>query len=181
MLRMAPASTLVTPERSELNPAYTWDLSAIFASWEAWDAALADLEQRIAAFATLAGTLGSGGARLREALEANDVIGQLSYRVWYYPSLTHDQDQRDNASAARRQRVQLLFAKLEQATSWFNPELLTVPLDTIRGWMAADPALAVYRFAIEDLFRKQSHVLDQAGERLVHVLRRATKYVRLDL
>ncbi|MCC6992796.1 MAG: oligoendopeptidase F, partial [Acidobacteria bacterium] len=171
---MAPASALVTPERSAVDPAYTWDLSAIFPSWEAWDGALAELEQRIAAFAALAGTLGTSGARLREALEANDVIGQLSYRVWYYPSLTHDQDQRDNASAARRQRVQLLFAKLEQATSWFNPELLTVPLETIHAWMSADPALAVYRFAVEDLFRKQSHVLDQAGEHLLSLASRLT-------
>ncbi len=171
---MAAASTLVTPERSEVDPAYTWDLSAIFPSWEAWDDAVADLERHIGEFTAFSGTLGRNGARLRAALEAHDVIGQLSYRVWYYPSLTHDQDQRDNASAARRQRVQLLFAKLEHATSWFNPELLTVPLETIHGWMAADPALAVYRFAVEDLFRKQAHVLDQAGERLLSLSSRLT-------
>lgn len=170
----APAATLVTPDRSEIDPAYTWDLSAIFPSWDAWEAAVADLERRIEAFAAFAGTLGASGVRLREAFEAHDAIGQLSYRVWYYPSLTHDQDQRDNQSAARRQRVQLLFARLEQATSWFNPELLTVPLDTIHGWMAADPVLAVYRFAVDDLFRKQAHVLDQPGERLLSLASRLT-------
>ena len=42
MQRMAPASALVTPERSEVDLVYTWDLSAIFPSWEAWDGALAD-------------------------------------------------------------------------------------------------------------------------------------------
>lgn len=171
---MASAPALVTPERTDVDPAYTWDLSAIFASWEAWDAAIADLERRIEAFSGFAGTLGSSGARLAEALEAHDAIGQLSYRVWYFPSLTHDQDQRDNASAARRQRVQLLFAKLEHATSWFNPELLTVSLETIHGWMDATPALAVYRFAVDDLFRKQGHVLDEAGERLLSLSSRLT-------
>lgn len=170
----APAATLVTPERTEIDPAYTWDLSAIFPSWEAWEAAVADLEQRIGTFKALAGTLGTSGTRLREALEAHDAIGQLSYRVWYYPSLTHDQDQRDNASAARRQRVQLLFARLEHATSWFNPELLSVPLDAIHAWMADDPALAVYRFAVDDLFRKQAHVLDHDGERLLSLASRLT-------
>lgn len=168
------ATALVTPERSAIDVAHTWDLSAIFASWEAWDATVADLEQRIGAFKAFSGSLGSSGERLREALEAHDAIGQLSYRVWYYPSLTHDQDQRDNTAAARRQRVQLLFARLEHATSWFNPELLTVPLATIHAWMAADAALAVYRFAIDDLFRKQAHVLDQAGERLLALSSRLT-------
>ncbi len=162
----------LTPERSAIDPAYTWDLSAIFPSWEAWDAAMTDLEQRIGAFKALAGTLSLGAAQLRHALEAHDAIGQASYRVWYYPSLSHDQDQRDNASAARRQRVQLLFARLEHATSWFNPELLTVPLATIHGWMDGDPALAVYRFAVDDLFRKQAHVLDHDGERLLSLASR---------
>ncbi|MGE0362432.1 MAG: oligoendopeptidase F [Vicinamibacterales bacterium] len=169
---MTSAPATLTPERSAIDPAYTWDLSAIFPSWEAWEAAMADLEQRIGAFKALAGTLGQSGAALRDALQAHDAIGQLSYRVWYYPSLTHDQDQRDNTSAARRQRVQLLFARLEHATSWFNPELLTVPPATIHGWMAADPALAVYRFAVDDLFRKQAHVLDHDGERLLSLASR---------
>ncbi|MGD9903125.1 MAG: oligoendopeptidase F [Vicinamibacterales bacterium] len=169
---MSSAPATLTPERSAVDPAYTWDLSAIFPSWDAWEAAMTDLEAKIGSFKALAGTLGQSGTALRDALQAHDAIGQLSYRVWYYPSLTHDQDQRDNASAARRQRVQLLFARLEHATSWFNPELLTVPLDTIHGWMAADPALAVYRFAVDDLFRKQAHVLDLAGERLLSLASR---------
>ena len=168
------ASALVTPERSEIDPASTWDLSSIFPSWEAWDAAMADLDRQIGAFGAFAGTLGQGGTQLRAALEAHDAIGQLSYRVWYYPSLAHDQDQRDNASAAKRQRVQLIFAKLEQATSWFNPEVLTIPLASVRAWMDADPGLAVYRFALEDLFRKQAHVLDQAGEKLLSLASRLT-------
>ncbi len=170
----SPSSAQHTPERSAVDPAHTWDLSAIFPSWEAWDAALTDLEQRIEAFKAFAGTLGSGGAQLRSAFEAHDAIGQLSYRVWFYPSLTYDQDQRDNASAARRQRVQLLFARLEQATSWFNPELLAVPLASIRGWLEADAAFGVYRFAVEDLFRKQAHVLDLNGERLLSLASRLT-------
>ena len=33
--------------------------------------------------------------------------------------------------------------------------------------MAADPELAVYRFAIESLFHEQEHVLDEQGERLL--------------
>ena len=41
----------------------------------------------------------------------------------------YDQDQRDNQINARRQQVQILFAKAAQASAWFDPELLTIPLD----------------------------------------------------
>ena len=63
--------------------------------------------------------------------------------------------------------MQILFARQQQASAWFNPELLAVPLATIQAWMAADPELAVYRFFVESLFHEQEHVLDEAGERLL--------------
>ena len=72
------------------------------------------------------------------ALTDRDALGQLSYKVWYYPSLQYDEDQRNNTINARRQRVQLLIAKWQQATSWFQPELLKLPLDTVRQWLDRD-------------------------------------------
>jgi oligoendopeptidase F len=61
----------------------------------------------------------------------------------------------------------LLIAKWQQATSWFNPELLKMPLDTVRQWLDGSPDLAVYRFAVEEVFRLQAHVLNEQGERLL--------------
>ncbi len=121
---------------------------------------------------------------LLAAFRAMDDMGALSYRVWYFASLQYDEDQRDNDINARRQQVQILFARQQQASSWFNPELLAIPLETIRGWMDGDAELAVYRFAIESLFHEQEHVLDERGraaavlcrplqQRAVRQLRRA--------
>ena len=87
--------------------------------------------------------------------------------MWYFPSLRYDEDQRDNTANAKRQQVQILFAQLEEARSWFNPELLRIPLDTVRQWMKDSEPLRLYEFAIEDLYRQQEHVLDEAGERLM--------------
>ena len=101
-----------------------------------------------------------------------DELGQLAYSVWYYPSLAHDEDQRDNEIGARRQRVQILMARWQQATSWFNPELLALPLERVREWMAGSAELAVYRFAIENLYRLQEHVLDDKGEQLMSLVGR---------
>jgi oligoendopeptidase F len=167
----APAPSLV-PSRDSLDPKYTWDLSSIFSSWEAWEAAFAELDGGIDAYRKYEGTLSQGGSQLLKALQDRDALGQLSYKVWYYPSLQYDQDQRNNTINARRQRVQLLMAKWQQATSWFNPELLKLPLHDVRQWMDQNPALATYRFAIEEVFRLQEHVLDDKGERLLSLTER---------
>jgi oligoendopeptidase F len=167
----ASAATVVPP-REQLETRFTWDLSAIFPDWAAWEVAFNQLDEGVERFRAFEGTLAQGPHRLLEALRLQDEVGQLAYKVWYYASLLYDQDQRDNNVNARRQRVQLLLARWRQATSWFNPELLRIPHDTVRAWMDASSDLALYRFFIEDLFRQQEHVLDERGERLLSLASR---------
>jgi oligoendopeptidase F len=167
MTSPAPAAPTLVPSRDSVDPRFTWDLSSIFPDWQSWEAAFDGLDRGIESFKTFEGTLADGGNRLLAALQEQDTLGQLAYKVWYYASLYYDQDQRDNTVNARRQRVQLLIARWRQATSWFNPELLRIPLPTVREWMDGSEALGVYRFYIDDLFRQQEHVLDEAGERLL--------------
>jgi oligoendopeptidase F len=153
--------------REQIEERFKWNLGHIFPDWDAWQRGYDELDRKIAQYAALQGTLKGGPDKLLTALQLADDIGQLEYRVWYFPSLKYDEDQRDNAINARRQQVQILAAKGSQAMAWFNPELLTIPLDTVRAWMDANATLAVYRFAIEELYRQQEHVLDDKGEHLL--------------
>jgi oligoendopeptidase F len=154
-------------DRDSIPDRFKWDLTHIFPGWDEWQRAYAELEMQIVAYAALQGTLDKGPDRLLAAMQLSDDIGQLTYKVWYFASLKHDEDQRDNQINARRQQVQILFAKASQASAWFNPELLAIPLPTIQQWMKQSPELAVYRFALEDLYRQQEHVLDEKGEHLL--------------
>ncbi len=156
------------PTRDAIPERYTWDVTAICRDWDEWTIQYTQLEAAIEAFKQFQGTLAHGaGGQLLAAFRAMDAMGALSYRVWYFASLQYDEDQRNNDINARRQQVQILFAREQQASSWFNPELLAIPFETVRGWLDADPDLAVYRFAIESLFHEQEHVLDEQGERLM--------------
>jgi len=162
---VAPAPQL--RNRADIPDRFKWNLGHIFADWTAWEAAYRTLETQIAAYAALQGTLAGGPGPVLAAMKLSDDIGQLTYKVWYFASLRYDEDQRDNTINARRQQVQILFAKASQASAWFNPELLRIPLADVQAWMAQNPELAVYRFAIEDLYRQQEHVLDDKGEHLL--------------
>jgi oligoendopeptidase F len=169
---MADVTTSEAPpvrsrNRPDIPERFKWNVTDIFQSWEEWDAAYKRLEAGVERYATLKGTLAGGPEKLLTAFRLSEELGQLAYRVWYYPSLQYDEDQRDNTINARRQQVQILFAKWKQAESWFSPEMLQIPLDTVREWMAREKDLGVYRFAIENLYRQQEHVLDEAGERLM--------------
>ena len=153
--------------RDEIPGKYKWNLNDIFPGWDEWEAAYKQLDAGVDRYAALKGTLAGGPEHLLRAFKLSEELGQLAYRVWYFPSLRYDEDQRDNGVNAKRQQVQILMARWQQAGSWFNPELLKIPLATVQEWMAGSEALALYRFAIEDLYRQQEHVLDEAGERLM--------------
>jgi oligoendopeptidase F len=155
------------PNRDAIPRRYKWDLTAICRDWDDWNNSYRELEAGIEGLKAFEGTLNTGAAQLLAAYQAQDRVGALMYRVWYFAALHYDQDQRDNASNARRQQVQILFAKHQQATSWFNPELLAIPIETVHQWMSQNDELAVYRFAIESLYHEQEHVLDAQGERLM--------------
>jgi len=166
----SPAEAPAAPSqrtRDQIDDRFKWNLSHIFPDWDAWQRGYDELDRKIGEYAALQGTLKQGPAQLLRALTLADQLGQLEYKVWYFPSLKYDEDQRDNTINGKRQQVQILAAKGSQAMAWFNPELLAIPLETVREWMQTDPKLAVYRFAIEELYRQQEHVLDDKGEHLL--------------
>jgi oligoendopeptidase F len=164
---MATSTPARSRNRADLDDQHKWNLDDIYPDWTAWDTARATLDQRIGTYASLKGTLANGPEQLLAAFRLNDELGQLAYKVYFFPSLKYDEDQRNNQVNARKQQVQALIARWQEATSWFSPELLTIPLGTVRGWFETTPDLTTYRFAIEEVYRQQEHVLDEQGERLM--------------
>ncbi len=156
-----------TRDRAELPNEVKWDVTHIYESPQQWQAAYDSLEEMIARTEAMQGTISEGPEVLLDYYRLQDEAGKTAYKVWYYVNLQRDVDLRNNEKNAQRQRVQSLFAKWETASSWFTPELLEIPLDRVQGWMEANPDLALYRFAIEEQYRLQEHVLDAEGERLL--------------
>jgi len=167
------AAKPATRNRAEIPAEYRWDFSPIYPSWDAWEAGMKEMQARMGAFAAFKGTLAQGPARLLEAYRAYDELGKLEYRLYRYPQLQRDVDTRDQAIAARFQRVRALFARFETESAWFVPELLRIPEATVAGWIAQTHELAPYRFTILDNYRRQAHVLDDKGE---HLLSLATRF-----
>ena len=163
----AMAAKPTTRNRAEIPASYKWDFSAIYPGWEAWDAGMKAMGEKMNAFAALKGTLAQGPAAVLKAYQGYDEIGMLQYKVFRYPQLQRDVDTRNQEIAGKFQRVGAIFAKFGTATAWFTPELLTIPQATMEKWIAETPALAPYRFGILDNYRQQAHVLDEKGEKLL--------------
>lgn len=156
-----------TTERADIADKYKWNLSDIYPSWEAWQTGLQQLEGKMNDFAALKGTLDQGPEQLLRAMALYDSLDMLSYKVYRYPQLSYDLDTRQNDVAAKMQQVYILFSKFGTATSWLAPEELAIGWDKLENWFAQEPKLAPYRYGLEDLYRRQGHILDEKGEQLL--------------
>jgi oligoendopeptidase F len=148
--------------RAGIPAEYRWDFSPIYANWEAWEAGMKEIQAKMDAFGAFKGTLASGPEAVLAAYHAFDDIGMLRY-----PQLQRDVDTRNQDIAGKFQRVGAVFARYRTATAWFTPELLKIPQATMEQWIAETPGLKVYRFGILEDYRRQAHVLDENGERLL--------------
>ncbi len=156
-----------TRDRALISDRFKWNLDDIFADWDAWETGLGELEGFMDRYKGFEGTLADGPERILSASLLSDELGQLLYKVYQYPGLMRSEDTRNNDVQARLERVKIVLAKFRQVTAWYQPELLRIPEATMRGWLDATPALAPYRFGIEESYRQQRHVLDEKGERLL--------------
>lgn len=165
------ASAATAQERSlnrdDIDAKYKWNLTDIYPDWQSWEKGLKDLETKMDEFAALKGTLKNGPQAILHANKVSDDLNILSYLVYRYPQLSRDLDTRNQDMGAKLQQVTILFSKFGVATSWFNPEMLEIPWETMEKWLAQTPELAPYRFGIEDLYRQQAHVLDADKEKLL--------------
>jgi len=156
--------TTAIPPRTEIPDELRWNLADICSGWDEWEEGVRELERRVEDFARRRGTLGEGPESLHAALAAHDELEVLAHRVWWYPSLMHDEDLRRNDIEERKQRVQIVLARADTESAWLRPEILALGEDTVRRWLGEHDALSLYRFLLEDLFRQQEHVLDEPRE-----------------
>jgi oligoendopeptidase F len=166
---LLPTATLLAQddEATEVDPKYTWDLTEIYPSLEAWvearDEVLASFEEVEAR----RGTLGNSANDLYEALALISDTTRKAARVSSYASLNADEDLRVTDTQERRQLGQIMFSRFNEATAWMQPEILRVGEEVIDAYLKEDERLERFRFDLEDSLRNAPHTLgDEAEETL---------------
>ncbi len=172
-LLLALPSLAYTPDaaapRSDIPTGYQWQWDHIFPTIEAWEAELAAFEQDIPSLGEYQGRLGESAETLLAAQTHVRGMVERFYRLMIYAQLRFDIDQGDNDARVRQGRVGQLGPKFSQAASWMQPELLTIPRETVEGWMAENDEMAEWKYSFEEMWRQQEHTLDAGGESLMAV------------
>lgn len=148
------------------DPSTTWDLTPIYADDAAWESARAALRERLDDLEPFRGRLASPTV-LAEALGVWFAIDKDLSRLAGYASMRSDQDLRESGPQGMEQAVGALISDLEAEVSWFEPEILAIPVAKLAKARVKTPALAPYSRYLDRLEARRAHVLDADGERLL--------------
>ena len=152
--------------RDQIADALKWRLEDIYATETLWEADFAAAQALVADFPAHAGKLSQSADALYAALCDDSSIWQLVERVYTYAHLHKDEDNGNTRYQGMTDRAMQLYVSAQAASSFLDPEILTIPEETLLSW-AAEERFARFRFRIADVDRRRAHTLSTEEERLL--------------
>lgn len=159
------------PKRNEVPEDLTWRLEDIFPDESAWEADLAEALHLADELAALKGKLGDNAATLLRAFRLFDACFLTLRRTLGYASMRHDEDTANARGQEMDLKARSIWAKTAEKLAFFEPEILTIPEETISRFLAQEPALAYYEITIREILRTGDHTLSAEAEQLLAAAR----------
>ncbi len=160
-----PKKTL--PPRSEIPIEETWNLENIFPDVSAWEEAKEKILQSLPTLADFKGKLSDGPETLGDFLKQYEQTMRLAARVMVYGMLESAVDTTNQQAQARAGQGQSVYVRLNAATSFVNPELMSIGFHTLRDWTEKDSRLADLGHFIDELEREKEHVRSDEVEQVL--------------
>lgn len=154
------------PKRSEVPASDKWNLSSIYKSNEQWEEELKKLPSLTEKVTAFKGKLGESAETLLAALKALEAAELQLETVYHYASLQHEADEDDSEATDRDGRAMMAYTQLQSEISFMDPELLAIPEETLRQWIAR-PEFADYKIYVEKLLHYNKYTLSEKEERLL--------------
>jgi oligoendopeptidase F len=152
--------------RDRVPEAETWDLRGIFAGVDSLRGAMDSVDGLIADVLAFRGRLGESAQALRAALDVAYKARLILERIAVYTRLNYDEDTTNAQNQAFLDEASAIGIRAGQQLAWFDPELLTVPEETLGNYLA-DESLAPYRHVVDDIVRNREHTRTPEIEELL--------------
>lgn len=153
--------------RDEMTKAFLWNIEAMYGDEKDWEDDFEKAEELGESFTSYAGRLSESPQTLLEALRAKDMLWQIVEKVYVYARMKKDEDTRVAKYQAMSDKAQTLIAKTSSRGSFFTPELLEIPEETILGYLNSSEDLSMYAHVIRQILREKAHILSHTEEKLL--------------
>ncbi|NME97389.1 oligoendopeptidase F [Aneurinibacillus aneurinilyticus] len=152
--------------RADIPAQYKWRLEDIYADRAAWEADVKKLTQLADAFSKHQGKIGQSAGNLLQSLNDLSDLMRLRDKVHVYASMGFDVNSSNPQLQEVMDKAKKLSTLTAEKTSWFTPEVLAIPEDRMKRYLAAKE-FAPYKTFLEDLERIKPHTLTKELEGLL--------------
>ena len=154
-------------QRNEIEEKYTWDLSTIFPTDEAFEAELAQVSEEVKKAASLAGNLLDSGDSLLTTTEVQLDLMRRIEKLYSYAHMKNDQDTRVAKYQEYQAKGMTLYSDFGQSFAFYEPEFMAITEEQYQAFLAEQPGLQLYQHYFDKLLKKKAHILTQREEELL--------------
>jgi oligoendopeptidase F len=155
------------PQRSDVPDKYKWNLSDIYPSVTEWKADLSKIENSINDFTAYKGKLGSNSQTFLDALNSYFGMLKIFYKSSTYAGNLSNEDVNISENQALLQQLSSVGTKFGETASFFEPEILSLPKETIEKFFNEKPELNVYSVYVDNIQRLRPHTLSESEEKML--------------
>ena len=154
-------------QRNEIEEKYTWDLTTIFPTDEAFEAELARVSEEVKKAAGLAGHLLDSADSLLTTTEVQLDLMRRIEKLYSYAHMKNDQDTRVAKYQEYQAKGMTLYSEFGQSFAFYEPEFMAITEEQYQAFLAEQPALQLYQHYFDKLLKKKAHILTQREEELL--------------
>jgi oligoendopeptidase F len=155
------------PTRNEVSDDLKWDLSRVFENDQEWEKEYQQVTNEIKNISKYKQTLTKSGKDLYEGITTILAIERRLEKVYVYATMSSDVDTKNNHYLGFVAKVQSLANQMAAATSFVDPEILSIPEKTLAKFIQDEPRLENYRHRLEQITQKRPHTLPANEEKII--------------
>lgn len=152
-------------QRTETNKEHQWKLEDIYVSPNAWEDDFKKVKKGLEEIKKFQGTLNDKEA-LQACFKLDDELSIILEKLYVYAHMKHHEDTAVAEYQALSEKAKRLGVEAGEATSYITPEILSLPEETLKSWIA-DEDLEIYHRTLEEMLRQKPHVLNKSEEAIM--------------
>lgn len=154
-------------KRDQIDQKYKWNIEDMFPDESLVEAKMAKIMEMTEKFKEYEGHVTESAETLLQALKDNDEIWQKAEKIYVYARMRRDEDNSRSQYQAMADKCNYIMAMVSAAESFFVPEILAAPEETILSYIEENEELKVYEFYLNDILREKAHILSPAEENIL--------------
>ena len=154
-------------KRNELDPAYCWDLEAMYADDELWEKDFSEAARAAEDFRSFCGKMQEGPESLLEILKSRENMERKAEHLYVYANMRWHQDTANGKYQAMAGKSAQILTQVNDAQAFVEPEILALSEQKVQKYMDNCPGLELYKRFFSEIFRGKEHVLTPDMEALL--------------